>query len=360
MKFCKKNLKYVFLVALPLSFVTVAQEPNNEPPPAVVEVDAIKSELISEQVWVPGTVMSKTDASVASEVAGRINWMADVGAYVPAGEVLVKLDDRRLTIELNQNKADIAKWEARVTMLDKKLTRFSSMAAKQNTSKDQLDEVTSDLEIARQELAQAKLTFDMTNYHIEQSQVKAPYDVLVVERVQAPGEYTSIGQNLLRVVDPTNIEASVRAPLSVIPFITKGMQVTVKDTLHAQQETIRAIVPVGNANSRMMELRIALEPGDFAIGSAVRVALPHSEAHVGTTVPRDALVLRKSGAFVYQIDENKLAQQVLVTTGIGVGERIEVFGELQNEGVVVIRGAERLRPGQKVTFENNVAVTAKN
>ena len=109
----------------------------------------------------------------------------------------------------------------------------------------------------------------------------------------------------------------------------------------------------------MMEIRVALKPNDFAIGSAVRVALPHSEKHLGTTVPRDALVLRKSGSFVYQVDEQDVAQQVSVTTGIGVGERIEVFGSVDTNSPVVIRGAERLKNGQKVRYEDIPAQVAK-
>lgn len=332
-------------LACGLSLSAMAQQ---TPPPALVEIDDVHHEMIAEQIWVPGTVISRVDADIASEVAGRVTWMADVGDWVEAGQPLIKLDDTRLQLTLAQDKTNIAKWQARVDLLSRKVTRFTSMAAQQNTSKNELDEVNAELEIARQELAQANVTADMTRYQIEQSQVKAPFTSLVVARIQSPGEYTSVGETLLHIVDPTAIEAQVRAPLSVIPFIESGIQVAVTDQRQHQNATIRALVPVGNAQSRMMELRVALAPGDFAIGSAVRVALPNSEAHKGITVPRDALVLRKSGAFIYQVSGDSEAHQVPVTTGIGVGERIEVFGDVLVESPVVIRGAERLQPGQKV------------
>lgn len=87
------------------------------------------------------------------------------------------------------------------------------------------------------------------------------------------------------------------------------------------------------------------------MGGAIRIALPNSEYHQATTVNRDALVLRQAGMFVYVVDENDEAQQVAVTTGIGMGERIEVFGSLEDSSTVVVRGAERLRPGQKVRYQ---------
>lgn len=342
-----------------LSMMSYAQQEDAEPPPALVEVSPAISEQIAQQIWVPGTVLSRTDSNIAAEVAGRITWMADVGDLLEAGDVLAKIDDHILQLSYEQNVSNIAKWKARVELLEQKQVRFSSMVQRANTSKDQLDEIISELEIARQELNQAKIDKKLTAYKIEQSHVKAPFKAMVVDRLQSPGEYISIGQNLLRIVDTANIEASIKAPLSSVPFIQHGMQVIVKQGDLETKQGIRAIVPVGNARSRMMEVRVSLLPGQYAIGGAVRVALPHSHAHEGITVPRDALVLRKSGAFVYQINEINEAKQVQVTTGIGIGDRIEVFGELDHLDSVVIRGAERLREGQKVRFsdepQDNVA-----
>ncbi|WP_414828488.1 efflux RND transporter periplasmic adaptor subunit [Alteromonas sp. H39] len=340
-----------------LSVSAIAQDTT---PPALVEIDTLRHETITQQVWVPGTVVSRTDAQIASEVAGRIMWMAEVGQHISRGEVLVKLDATRLTLQLKQDEANVAMWESRVALLERKRERFSRMAKQQNVSEDQLDETLSELEVARQELAQAKVSHSLTNYQIERSTVRAPFDAIIVSRLQVPGEYTSVGQSLLQVVDPTNVEATVRAPLSVIPFIEQGMSVAVSDRRQTSEEVIRTVVPVGNAASRMMEIRISLMPNQFAIGSAVRVALPHSKAHRGMTVPRDALVLRKAGAFIYQINADNEATQVAVTTGVGVGDRIEVFGELEAGSPVVVRGAERLRSGQKVRYvDDNQSLTAR-
>lgn len=335
-----------------LSMMSFAQQEEAGPPPALVEVSPAISEQIAQQIWVPGTVLSRTDSNIAAEVAGRITWMADVGDLLEAGDVLAKVDDHILQLSFEQNVSNIAKWQARVELLEQKQVRFSSMVQQANTSKDQLDEITSELEIARQELIQAKVDMKLTSYKIEQSHVKAPFKAMVVVRLQSPGEYISIGQNLLRIVDTANIEASIKAPLSSVPFIQQGMQVIVKQGHLETKQAIRVIVPVGNARSRMMEVRVSLLPGQYAIGGAVRVALPHSLAHQGITVPRDALVLRKSGAFVYQISENNEAKQVQVTTGIGIGDRIEVFGELDHLDPVVVRGAERLKEGQKVRYSD--------
>lgn len=331
------------------------------PEATLVEVNTVLSESIADHIWLPGTVVSRVDSNIAAEVAGRITWLADVGDIIQQGEVLAKLDDQRLQLLKGQNQVAIEKWQARVDLLNRKVARFSQMAALNNTSKDQLDDVSIELEMAKQELMQAKYDKQLTEYQIDQSQVRAPFTAMVVERLQSPGEFTSVAQNLLRIVDTQNVEVSVRAPLTTLPYIDAGMVVSIDQQLNRAEQPIRAIVPVGNQQSRMMEVRIALDPTQYAIGSAVKVALPHSDFHDGLTVPRDALVLRKSGTYIFQVDQNNEAQRVLVETGVGVDDRIEVFGDISDQMPVIIRGAERIREGQKVRFEPaNRVLTAKS
>lgn len=362
MRFPRLLLSAVVMSAILTTSSWVNAQENNEPPAPLVEVDAVKAEMITARIWVPGTVLSITDSELASEVAGRIMWMAEVGDRVKQGAPLIKLNDKRLNIDLAQEKANIAISEARVELLTSRLTRFTSMAKMQNTSQDELDGVRSELDIAQQELEQAKSRVDLIQYEIDQSTVTAPFDTLVVERIQSPGEFTSIGQVLMRVVDPTRLEASVRAPLSVIPYLEAGMQVPVSVGQATGLQTLKTIVPVGNERSRMMELRIALDPEQFVIGSAMRVGLPNSKAHYGHTVPRDALVLRKSGTFIYQLDDENQAQQLLVDTGAGLGDRVEVMSDdIIADSLVVIRGAERLKNGDKVRVnEKNTDLVASN
>ena len=53
---------------------------------------------------------------------------------------------------------------------------------------------------------------------------------------------------------------------------------------------------------------------------------------------------------VFVVDSEQKVKQVMVTTGIGSGDRIEVNGDLSDGNTVVIRGNERLRPGQSVSI----------
>src|SRR4029453_15965791 len=59
-------------------------------PAAVVEVAAATSSRLSPRRWVPGRVVSRDDAKIASAEAGRLEYVAEVGTRVKAGDRIAK------------------------------------------------------------------------------------------------------------------------------------------------------------------------------------------------------------------------------------------------------------------------------
>ena len=82
----------------------------------------------------------------------------------------------------------------------------------------------------------------------------------------------------------------------------------------------------------------------------MRVALPTDAPRQVLAIPRDALVLRRSGTSVYRVNGDNKAENVPVQVGIAAGDLVEVNGKLDPGDKVVIRGSERLRPGQDVSI----------
>jgi multidrug efflux pump subunit AcrA (membrane-fusion protein) len=58
--------------------------------------------------------------------------------------------------------------------------------------------------------------------------------------------------------------------------------------------------------------------------------------------------LRGSELFVLRVSDDNTVEKVQVDTGIGLGELVEVIGDVSGGDRVVTRGAERLRSGQTV------------
>ena len=108
----------------------------------------------------------------------------------------------------------------------------------------------------------------------------------------------------------------------------------------------------------MFEVRLNIDPDVWTVGESVRLSMPTAVAKEVLTVPRDALVLRREGTFVYRIDDELKAEQVNVITGLGAGKLIEVIGNIKPGDRIVVRGAERLNTGAMVQISEDLDESA--
>jgi hypothetical protein len=65
-----------------LSLLPAVVAAQGGPPPAAVRVAEAQMTSLSPSILVPGTVVSINDARMAAEVAGRLTWIAEIGASV--------------------------------------------------------------------------------------------------------------------------------------------------------------------------------------------------------------------------------------------------------------------------------------
>lgn len=338
------------LLVLFCAFLSAGVQAQQPRPPASVSVETATEQTMARNFLAPGTVVSRNDARISAEVAGRITWIAEVGASVEAGDTLARLEDRALQLQLRENEADIRRLEANATYLESQLERYERLAKLNNVTRDEVEELRAQIEMAKQDIVSARVHREQTLYQIERTRIAAPFGGRVTERAASNGEFIAPGTPVLRLVDTRNVEVRAQAPVAVARYLADGMIVAVRDDRGTAESEIRSVVGVGDERSRMVEVRVALDGSDWIIGSAVRVELPQSEPSMVVAVPRDALILRENETYLYRVNDDNTVEQVPVRTGIGKGTQIEVKGDIANGDRVVIRGGERLRPGQSVVI----------
>lgn len=318
-------------------------------PPAPVKVASVTVQALAPVTSVPGTVASRNDARVAAEVPGRLVSVTDVGTQVSKGDPVAGIEDTRLRLRHEELEAEVARAEARVNFLTAEEKRFASLAESNLAAATQLEQTRADRDVARGDLRVANSRLAQNEDQLARTVIRAPFDGVVVERLMTPGERVDEGHDVVRLVDQSNLEIIARAPLDYYSFVQEGLRLDVQSRNTRIQATVRTVVALGNESTHQFELRLDLESGHFPVGQTLRVGVPMAEVREVLAVPRDALVLRPEGVTVFIIDANDQAQQVSVVTGIGAGDQIEVTGAVSAGDRVVIRGNERLQPGQQVT-----------
>lgn len=317
-------------------------------PPAVVRIAEAQVTELAPSIQVPGTVLSRNDARISAEVPGRLTWIAEIGSAIHAGEPVARIDDAELALQRDEYRGVLTSHESRRGFLEREAARLRQLAAEHIAAKNLLDQVETDLQSAVGDIATARARLGQIELQLERTRIRAPFDGVVTERLRTPGEYTRAGDEVVRMVDPASLEVVARAPLPSLGFIGPGSDLQVFSDRHSGTGTLRTLVPFGDSRSHMFELRLSIAATPWRVGENVRVAVPSAPATRMLAVPRDALVLRREGATVFRITSEGTAEQVEVTVGLSAGELVAVTGRLSAGDRVVIRGAERLRPGQPV------------
>lgn len=341
-------MKRILLTIITILIHTMAWAQDT--PPAPVAVDEARADTFAAALWVSGTVISRNDARIAAETDGRITWVAEAGMRIESGEPFATIDDTDLQLELSDNRAQLESLRVQRRYQESNLERLNLLAANNNAAVNQLDEARSQLEMTIQAIRRAAITVAQTQRRIDQSRVLAPFPGIVVERLVQAGEFVSRGTQIARLVDTEKREIRARAPLTIASYVREGLEVSVKYQDRQSLSPVTRVIPVGDERSRMFEVRIAANDPAWVIGSPVRIALPNSDPRELVAIPRDALVLRGSEMFVLRVTADNKVEKIQVDTGIGLGELIEVIGDLSGGDRVVTRGAERLQSGQAVVI----------
>lgn len=321
--------------------------------PSPVVTDQARMVAMAPTIQVAGTVISRSDAVLSSEVEGRLMQIAEVGTRVEAGDVMAQIEDTVVRLREQELQAEITRVEARLRFLEAEMERYTQLAESNLAARTQIDQTRSDRDISASELNIARSRLAQVQAQLDRTRIQAPFSGVVVERLMQAGERVSIGSDVLRLVDPDHLEVVARAPLSYYRYVRPGDELAIRvDDDLLMPAPLRTVVSIGNEFNHVFELRLDVQQ-PLPVGQTVRVTVPTANVREVLAVPRDALVLRGDGISIFIVDEDNKARRIRVATGIGSDDLIEVTGPIQPGDLVVVRGNERLRPGQDVAIQES-------
>ena len=325
---------------------------------AVVEVGTVTVRAVTVDSWIPGSIVSRADARIASVIAGRVVWIADIGTPVRQGEPIARLDDTVSRLRVDDLRAQVARARAQHDVMSSQLERFNRLAATQVLSASQLEDARAQREMSNDDLSRADAQLREAQYEIAQSVIRAPFSGVVSERFIQRGEYLQLGAATVRLVNTKDIEARATAALELAANVHSGQLVSVRDHGVVKAGVVRTVVPVGDDRSRQFEVRVTLSSPEWLVGTPVEVSLPLTAARTAMTVPRDALVIRQNHSYVLRVTRANTVEELDVIPGAGMADSVEVRGPLSPGDRLVTRGGERLAAGQTVTVIQSSQHTA--
>jgi RND family efflux transporter MFP subunit len=337
----------LFVVSMFLAAPAFAQQP----PTSVVQVASVSRMELAPTVAVPGTIFSRNDMRVTAGVAGQLLEVAEPGTYIEKGQSIARIDPQPLLLLRAEQEALLERAEINVRQLESQLGRQRELGGSSLVSEFEIEQTEANRDLAISDANIIRVRIRQIDDQIQRADVRAPFSGVVISRAHRAGEDVARNEILAQMTDIQNMEVRAFVPLKHLPRTTVGDSIEIFATNANYFGTVRALVPTGDVRSQTFEALIDLPPkaaGNWTVGQLVSVAIPIKARASSLTVPRDALVLRSEGSFVFRINDENKAERIEVEIGDSSGSLVAVTGPLTEGDRVAVRGAENLREGADV------------
>lgn len=372
----KNNLLYTlilttiincFIIAAPYSLL--AQNKNSKPPSMQVGIDPVINQPIKQTIPVIGRFVVRQAGVVSAIINGPVGeFKIEIGDRINAGEIIAVLMSESLKwrnelqkAENEKKKAALQKVKARLRLRRQELKRLEGLQKSAAFSKARLDDKRQEVIVAESEadealadLAIAKANRKLADINLYNANIRAPYSGVITKRFTEVGSYVKVGDPIVAMIDDLHLEIEAEIPTNRI----SGLKPTLKVKALANSNinffaTVRAVVPNENPKTRTRSVRfIPKLPAKFkniANNQSVTIYIPSNSQANAVTVHKDAVISRKGMSLVY-IAKNGKAEIRTVQIGDAVGSRFIVNSGLTLGDLAIVRGNERLRPGQQISY----------
>lgn len=310
---------------------------------AVETAEVTPSELASS-VQAVGTLTAEASATLRAEVPGQI-----IGVHFIEGQPLLQ-GAKLFSLEATVLEAEVNEARANASRSESALKRAQELAAKQLISGTDYDSARAnyDVDVARLRSSQARLS---------KTVIRAPFDGFVGLRRINIGDYATVGQELVDVVqlDPLRVDFSV--PETLLPKVRPDQQIEVSVDAYPDETfagQIIAIAPKTEVQGHSLEVRASLpnEALKLRPGLFVRVNISLGVKSDAIVIPEQAIWPIGQNKTVYVVVDGK-AQQRVVKLGDRKPGAVEITAGLEAGEVIVTAGQMKLYDGAAVRSVND-------
>ena len=343
---------------------------------ASVKVDAIINEPLSQTVPVIGRFVARQTGVVSALTGGPVaKVVVAVGDKVKKGDIVAKLVTERIrwnrqlrAAALREKKAALETAKAQLSLTQVELKRLASLKKSVAFSQARFDDKSNEVikyrsEVGEQDaaVASAQAELRLADIDLRNSEVRAPYGGIVSQKHTVSGAYLSVGDAVVTLINHTDLEIEADVPSERVAGLEIRRSIAVRmDSGMKLQAIVRALVPDENALTRTRPVRFTPDFSSaksdrlrLAMNQSVTVLVPLGRPRDIVSVHKDAVIPRGGKNIVFVAIEGK-AEIRAIRLGSAIGNRFEVVQGLGEGDLVVVRGNERLRPGQAITYKGMI------
>jgi len=328
--------------------------------PVGVTTEVVRAAPLRATVSAAGTIQPAPagDWTIYPPESGRIEELArNEGEAVKQGDVLVRFEIGNLSQEVTQREAEFEAASVKLDGAKATLTRISALFDRGYTARNDLEVARNGVTQAESDLARTKQQLDLARLAAERATIKARFDGVIAKKYHNAGDLVNgaISDPVLRVIDPSRVQAVVQVPVAQLGQVLSGQQAMVISGVNPAGDaaTVAVKPPLNDPQAASGEVRLAFTgPVALPIDSPVQVEILLDQRANAIAVPLKAVLKGNDEArFVLIAGSDNRAHRRDVKVGLTTRDRIEIVSGLTAGERVIVSNLEALTEGAEIVVE---------
>jgi membrane fusion protein (multidrug efflux system) len=326
--------------------------------PAIEKI-TLKKDTLESRLTIPGELIAHQQVDLYAKVTGFVKELkVDIGSKVKAGQVLITLEAPELMSQLSAAQSRLKSQEALYTASQAYYNRLVETSKTPGTiSQNDLEqaEAKKDSDYANLEAARAsfKEVNDIKSYLV----IRAPFDGTVTARNVNVGAYVGPSGKgsefpALILQQQETLRLVISIPESYSGYLKQDDEVTFKarsvpsEVFKARLTRLSGALDI-RLRAQRAEADISNKDGKLLAGTVVDVSTLLRSSVGSFVVPKTAVVSSAEDIFVIRVINGK-AERVNVKKGLQADDRMEVFGSLSENDILLKKGSDEIQNGQEI------------
>src|SRR5829696_3957995 len=321
-----------------------------------VVVFVLKADSIKKDLSLPGELEPNENAQIRAKVQGYIRKVnVDIGSKVHRGQVLALIDAPEINSRVQEINAKVKAAQARFQSSKDYYERINTASKAEGVIAASELQRTHDQMLADESEYRATL-YSAASYRQmgKYLAIVAPYSGIITKRNIDQGSFVGSPneQPLFQLEDNSVLRLKVAVPEAYTGAVLLGNSGDLTTRSFPDKKfkakLVRKAGSIDNATrSELWEFEVPNPHRELKAGSYADVKLHLLRSQPSFVVPSSAIVTTLEKKFVIKISNNT-TQWVDVRTGFNMGDKQEVFGDLQAGDTIVLKGTEELKAETKV------------
>ena len=331
-----------------------------ELPAIAATVNEVEGANSSKYVAASGKIEAENSANVSTRMMGYITSIkVKTGQKVSKGQLLATVNNTDLQAKKAQAEAGITQAAAGYNSAKKDYDRFVILLGQKSASQKEMDNVTTQFEMAKAGLEAAKQMKNEVMAQFSYANLAAPFAGTVTSTMAKEGDMANPGIPLMTIEGNTKLQAIVMVSESEISQIKNGMpaDIIVKSLDQSFKGRVIEVSSSAKNTGGQYIVKLSLENASQSIlsGMFANVVFPIEKPAVETKsamvlVPKKAIVNQGQLSGVYTVSDDKIAVLRWLRLGKTFGDQVEVLSGLSAGEKYIVEAQSKLYNGAKIAL----------